>query len=147
MTGPTPPCIPDQFLVNPCAAPLMYLPRGCSYLLGPMDLQNFHPSSSHSIPMTLLSRQDPVLDQILFYEDVPLFEDELHDNGESILNVRIVSPRSFPFSLDCTLGDQDVSASCRIPFSPSRDCSYESIMFYSAYTMSELIMNSDLKRL
>ena len=40
--------------------------------------------------MTLLSRQDPVLDQILFYEDVPLFEDELHDNGESILNVRIV---------------------------------------------------------
>lgn len=42
--------------------------------------------------MTLLSRQDPILDQILFYEDVPLFEDELHDNGESILNVRIVGP-------------------------------------------------------
>ena len=41
--------------------------------------------------MDLLSRRDPVLDQILFYEDVPLFEDELHDNGESILNVRIVS--------------------------------------------------------
>lgn len=40
--------------------------------------------------MQLLSRQDPVLDKILFYEDVPLFEDELHDNGESILNVRIV---------------------------------------------------------
>ena len=45
--------------------------------------------------MALLSRQDPVLDQILFYEDVPLFEDELHDNGESILNVRIVSRSVF----------------------------------------------------
>lgn len=41
--------------------------------------------------MALLARQDPILDQILFYEDVPLFEDELHDNGESILNARIVS--------------------------------------------------------
>lgn len=41
--------------------------------------------------MALLARQDPALDQILYYEDVPLFEDELHDNGESILNARIVS--------------------------------------------------------
>lgn len=41
--------------------------------------------------MKLLARQDPILDQILFYEDVPLYEDELHDNGESIYNVRIVS--------------------------------------------------------
>ncbi len=41
--------------------------------------------------MTLLARQDPVLDRIIFYDDIPLFEDELHDNGESILNVRIVS--------------------------------------------------------
>ena len=40
--------------------------------------------------MALLARQDPILDQIIFYEDVPLFEDELHDNGESILNARIV---------------------------------------------------------
>lgn len=40
--------------------------------------------------MKLLARQDPVLDQILFYDDVSLFEDELHDNGESILNARIV---------------------------------------------------------
>ncbi|KAK4684967.1 type 2A phosphatase activator TIP41, partial [Tremellales sp. Uapishka_1] len=46
--------------------------------------------------MKLLARQDAVLDRILFYEDVPLFEDELHDNGESILNVRIrVMPHSF----------------------------------------------------
>ena len=41
--------------------------------------------------MALLARQDAILDQILFYDDVPLFEDELHDNGESILNSRIVS--------------------------------------------------------
>jgi type 2A phosphatase activator TIP41 len=41
--------------------------------------------------MALLARQDPVLDQILYYDDISLFEDELHDNGESILNVRIVS--------------------------------------------------------
>jgi len=46
--------------------------------------------------MKLLSRQDPILDQILYYEDVPLFEDELHDNGESSFNVRIrVMPHSF----------------------------------------------------
>lgn len=37
-----------------------------------------------------------MLDRILFYDDVALFEDELHDNGESILNVRIrVMPHSF----------------------------------------------------
>ena len=57
--------------------------------------QSFSPSTSHSIPMTLLARRDPVLDQILYYEDVPLFEDELHDNGESIYNVRIVSWQSW----------------------------------------------------
>ncbi len=45
--------------------------------------------------MKLLARQDPVLDRILFYEDVGLFEDELHDNGESILNVRLVSLCAF----------------------------------------------------
>lgn len=55
------------------------------------NIKTFQPSESHSIPLALLSRQDPVLDQILFYADVPLFEDELHDNGESILNARIVS--------------------------------------------------------
>ncbi|OWZ40311.1 hypothetical protein C343_05531 [Cryptococcus neoformans C23] len=56
----------------------------------------FEPSSTHSLPLPLLARQDPVLDQILYYEDVPLYEDELHDNGESILNARIrVMPHSF----------------------------------------------------
>jgi type 2A phosphatase activator TIP41 len=58
------------------------------------DIQKFKPSSTHEIPITFLARQDPVLDQILYYADVPLFEDELHDNGESILNARIVSSRS-----------------------------------------------------
>ena len=48
-------------------------------------------SESESIPMDLLARQDPVLDKIIFYDDVSLFEDELHDNGESVMNVRIVS--------------------------------------------------------
>ncbi len=60
------------------------------------DKKTFHTSSSHEIPLSLLARQDPVLDRILFYEDVALFEDELHDNGESTLNVRIrVMPHSF----------------------------------------------------
>ncbi|WVW78259.1 hypothetical protein I302_100212 [Kwoniella bestiolae CBS 10118] len=57
---------------------------------------SFRPSPTHSLPLSLLARQDPILDRILFYDDVPLFEDELHDNGESILNVRIrVMPHSF----------------------------------------------------
>jgi type 2A phosphatase activator TIP41 len=41
----------------------------------------------HAIPMAELTRPDP----ILFYAEVPLFEDELHDNGSSNLLVRIVS--------------------------------------------------------
>jgi len=41
----------------------------------------------NAIPLAELSRQDP----ILFYAEVPLFEDELHDNGASSLIVRIVS--------------------------------------------------------
>lgn len=42
---------------------------------------------AHSIPMAELTRPDP----ILFYAEIPLFEDELHDNGSSNLLVRIVS--------------------------------------------------------
>ena|SRR3984957_9788899 len=42
---------------------------------------------SHSIPLAELTRTDP----ILFYAEVPLYEDELHDNGSSNLLVRIVS--------------------------------------------------------
>lgn len=42
---------------------------------------------AHEIPLAELTRQDP----ILFYAEIPLFEDELHDNGSSNLLVRIVS--------------------------------------------------------
>ncbi|EGO02100.1 hypothetical protein SERLA73DRAFT_86268 [Serpula lacrymans var. lacrymans S7.3] len=40
---------------------------------------------SHSIPLSELTRPDP----IMFYAEIPLFEDELHDNGSSSLLVRI----------------------------------------------------------
>ncbi|KAG6891687.1 hypothetical protein C0992_010090 [Termitomyces sp. T32_za158] len=40
---------------------------------------------SHAIPMAELTRPDP----ILFYAEIPLFEDELHDNGSSNLLIRI----------------------------------------------------------
>lgn len=49
----------------------------------PADLEN----SLHTIPIAELTRQDP----ILFYAEIPLFEDELHDNGASHFLVRIVS--------------------------------------------------------
>lgn len=48
----------------------------------PADPEN----ETHVIPMAELTRQDP----ILFYAEIPLFEDELHDNGSSDLLVRIV---------------------------------------------------------
>lgn len=35
-----------------------------------------------------------VKEQILFYEDLTLFEDELHDNGTSVSSVKIVSQDS-----------------------------------------------------
>lgn len=41
---------------------------------------------SHRIPLEELTRPDP----ILFYAEIPLYEDELHDNGSSHLLVRIV---------------------------------------------------------
>ncbi|KAJ7797308.1 type 2A phosphatase activator TIP41 [Mycena olivaceomarginata] len=40
---------------------------------------------AHTIPLAELTRPDP----ILFYAEVPLFEDELHDNGSSHLLVRV----------------------------------------------------------
>lgn len=56
----------------------------------------FTPSTTHAIPMQLLARQDPVADRILFYDDVPLYEDELHDHGGSELSVRVrVMPHAF----------------------------------------------------
>lgn len=49
-------------------------------------------NSAHAIPIAELTRPDP----ILFYAEIPLFEDELHDNGSSHLLVRIVSALSQP---------------------------------------------------
>ena len=46
----------------------------------------------HAIPITELLRPDP----ILFYAEIPLFDDELHDNGASHLLVRIVRPPFTP---------------------------------------------------
>jgi len=47
---------------------------------------------SHRIPTEELSRPDP----ILFYSEIPLFEDELHDNGTASLLTRVrVMPTSF----------------------------------------------------
>jgi type 2A phosphatase activator TIP41 len=48
-------------------------------------------NTSHSIPLAELTRPDP----ILFYAEIPLYEDELHDNGASNLLIRIVRPASF----------------------------------------------------
>lgn len=54
-----------------------------SILWQPADPEN----QSHTIPLAELTRQDP----ILFYAEIPIYEDELHDNGASHLIVRIVS--------------------------------------------------------
>ncbi|ESK95136.1 type 2a phosphatase activator tip41 [Moniliophthora roreri MCA 2997] len=52
-------------------------------------IPTWHPSDpenpSQQIPLSELTRPDP----ILFYAEIPLFEDELHDNGSSGLLVRI----------------------------------------------------------
>jgi len=54
------------------------------------EIINWNPGNlanpAHLIPIVKLTRPDP----ILFYAEVPLFEDELHDNGSSTLLVRIV---------------------------------------------------------
>lgn len=46
------------------------------------------PSDHPGIPLHLLARQDI---PILFYDEIPLFEDELGDNGIAELVVRVVS--------------------------------------------------------
>ncbi|QRV73012.1 Type 2A phosphatase-associated protein 41 [Ceratobasidium sp. AG-Ba] len=61
-----------------------------------LDNDGFRPADSenlrHQIPIAELQRPDP----ILFYAEIPLYEDELHDNGLSILTIRI---RVMPGSL------------------------------------------------
>lgn len=46
---------------------------------------NFTQDNSTALPLDKLSRPDP----ILFYDDMILFEDELADNGISVVNVKI----------------------------------------------------------
>jgi hypothetical protein len=70
----------------------------------PADPEN----PSNAIPLAELSRPDP----ILFYAEVPLFEDELHDNGASSLLVRIVSPTSSSWHPFLTYCHQRVMPTC-----------------------------------
>jgi len=95
---PARPVKPHDWTYSTCHTGQIAGPSVCAPLrliLLALTIQKFVPSSTHEIPITFLARQDPVLDQILYYADVPLFEDELHDNGESILNARIVSLPTF----------------------------------------------------
>jgi len=59
------------------------------HLSVPSDKWSWEPADpengSHCIPMDELTRPDP----ILFYAEIPLFEDELHDNGSSDFLIRI----------------------------------------------------------
>lgn len=66
---------------------------------------------SHTIPLAELTRPDP----ILFYAEIPLYEDELHDNGSSHFVVRIVCAHILIISLLQTyeIDLSSHSASCR----------------------------------
>ncbi|EIN10995.1 type 2A phosphatase activator TIP41 [Punctularia strigosozonata HHB-11173 SS5] len=73
---------PDEVDEKPVIAPDGFIP--------------WHPADPsdplQAIPIAELSRRDP----ILFYAEIPVFEDELHDNGASHLLVRIrVMPSCF----------------------------------------------------
>ncbi|KAJ3551884.1 hypothetical protein NM688_g4452 [Phlebia brevispora] len=66
-----------------------YTTMYCGHEKCSLPSTSWHPAdpdnTSHAIPIAELTRQDP----ILFYAEIPLFEDELHDNGASHLLVRI----------------------------------------------------------
>lgn len=70
-----------------------YTPLYPGHTSVPEDLDNdgFTPADPenprHEIPIAELQRPDP----ILFYSEIPLYEDELHDNGLSVFAIRIVS--------------------------------------------------------
>ena len=66
--------------------PVVEEPRPWAWVAADAD------NPAHTIPLAELTRPDP----ILFYAEVPLFEDELHDNGSSHLLVRVV--RVWPIS-------------------------------------------------
>jgi len=64
----------------------------CTCEAGAASVQPDRDNPAHAIPTAELSRRDP----ILFYAEVPLFEDELHDNGSSSIVARL---RVMPTSL------------------------------------------------
>ena len=63
-------------------------------------------NSKHTIPLAELTRQDP----ILFYAEIPLYEDELHDNGASHLLVRIVRGSTYSYVLCLLISERSSSA-------------------------------------
>ncbi|GAB1519849.1 Tap42 interacting protein [Rhizoctonia solani] len=88
-----------------------YTPLYPGHASVPNDLDNdgFVPADpenpQHAIPISELQRPDP----ILFYAEIPLYEDELHDNGLSILTIRIrVMPGSLFILFRFTLRVDDV---------------------------------------
>ncbi|GMG46972.1 unnamed protein product [Ambrosiozyma monospora] len=71
----------------------MYRPFDWTYSTdykGTLSKGEFIRDDSKTIPLDKLKRQDP----ILFFDDMILYEDELGDNGISILNVKIRAMRS-----------------------------------------------------
>ncbi|GME80605.1 unnamed protein product [Ambrosiozyma monospora] len=71
----------------------MYRPFDWTYSTdykGTLRKGDFIRDDSKAIPLDKLKRQDP----ILFFDDMILYEDELGDNGISILNVKIRAMRS-----------------------------------------------------
>ena len=89
---------------------------------------------SHAIPIAELTRPDP----ILFYAEVPLFEDELHDNGASQLTVRVVS---FNQSFTRSLIEETIRELCQIVSSFYLDLRFAWIMFSSELTILVYIIH------
>lgn len=72
------------------------------------DKAIFHEAEEPSIDVARLQKQEP----ILFYDENILYEDELADNGTTILSVRLVSWMAFVVSKDQWLIYMN-SGSCR----------------------------------
>ena len=69
--------------------------------------------------MALLRRRDV---PILHFEDIPLYEDDLGDNGESMvrLRLRVMPTVSCPLSIQGPLGDHPCPQSSHRP--PNASC-------------------------
>lgn len=55
-----------------------------------------------------------VKENILFYSDLTLYEDELHDNGTSVCSVKVVISQPLIFSPSIHICFYSFSASCRL---------------------------------